>query len=62
MLAGDRSRLGLGTEPASKNFSDSSVVETIAVQLRRRRAASYRLPPLADGRRDPLDPVRRSGR
>lgn len=25
-------------------------------QLRRRRAASRRLPPLADGRRDPLDP------
>jgi hypothetical protein len=25
--------------------------------LRRRRAASWRCPPLADGRRDPLDPV-----
>jgi hypothetical protein len=25
-------------------------------QLRRRRAASWRCPPLADGRRDPLDP------
>lgn len=24
-------------------------------QLRRRRAASYRCPPLADGRRDPLE-------
>jgi hypothetical protein len=30
--------------------------DTIPKQLRRRRAASRRLPPLADGRRDPLDP------
>lgn len=28
-----------------------------AAQLRRRRAASWRLVPLADGRRDPVDPV-----
>jgi hypothetical protein len=28
----------------------------IRAQLRRRREASLRLPPLADGRRDPLDP------
>jgi hypothetical protein len=27
--------------------------ESIAVQLRRRREASYRLPPLPSGRRDP---------
>jgi hypothetical protein len=27
----------------------------VAAQLRRRRLASYRVPPLADGRRDPLD-------
>lgn len=26
-------------------------------QLRRRRGASYRCPPLADGRRDPLDVI-----
>jgi hypothetical protein len=31
-------------------------VENVSVQLRRRRAASWRLPPLADGRRDPIDP------
>jgi hypothetical protein len=31
-------------------------IAELAAQLRRRRAASYRLPPLADGRRDPLDP------
>jgi hypothetical protein len=30
--------------------------DTIPKQLRRRRAASRRLPPLHDGRRDPLDP------
>ncbi|MEV7009560.1 hypothetical protein [Streptosporangium sp. NPDC051022] len=30
-------------------------------QLTRRRAASRRLPPLADGRRDPLDPPDRPG-
>jgi hypothetical protein len=29
----------------------------VPAQLRRRRAASYRCPPLPDGRRDPLDPV-----
>jgi hypothetical protein len=29
--------------------------ENLPDQLRRRRAASWRLPPLADGRRDPLD-------
>jgi hypothetical protein len=28
----------------------------IPAQIRRRREASYRLPPMADGRRDPLDP------
>jgi hypothetical protein len=28
----------------------------LATQLRRRRAASYRLRPLPDGRQDPLDP------
>ena len=39
--------------------SDAASVEDIAAQLRRRREASYRLPPLADGRRDPLDPLPR---
>ena len=32
----------------------------IPTQLRRRRKASYRQPPLADGRRDPLDKPRRN--
>jgi hypothetical protein len=32
-----------------------NLVESIARQLRRRREASWRLPPLHDGVRDPLD-------
>jgi hypothetical protein len=28
----------------------------VAAELRRRRAASYRMQPMPDGRRDPLDP------
>jgi hypothetical protein len=35
--------------------------EDIAAQLRRRRAASLRMPPLACGRRDPLDLPGRRG-
>jgi hypothetical protein len=53
----------LGDEPqgADENSDDeisADIVaehESIAAQLRRRREASYRLPPLADGHRDPLD-------
>jgi hypothetical protein len=42
------------------NYGDASLpVDNLAAQLQRRRAASYRLPPLADGRRDPLDPLPR---
>jgi hypothetical protein len=37
-------------------------VDEVAAQIRRRREASYRLPPLPDGRRDPLDVVPRDGR
>ncbi len=33
-------------------------VRELAEQLRRRREASLRLPPLADGYRDPLDKLR----
>jgi len=33
--------------------TESSLTETPGEQLRRRRSASYRLPPLASGRRDP---------
>jgi hypothetical protein len=36
-------------------------IAVLAAQLHRRRAASYRLPPLADGRRDPLDLPGRRG-
>jgi len=34
------------------------VCESVAEQLRRRRAASYRLPRLQDGRRDPISQSR----
>jgi hypothetical protein len=34
-----------------------AAVEGVALQLRRRRAASWRCEPLADGRRDPIDPM-----
>jgi hypothetical protein len=33
----------------------AAYADTVAGQLRRRREASWRLPPLPDGRRDPLD-------
>jgi hypothetical protein len=36
--------------------------DTIPKQIRRRRAASRRLPVLADGRADPIDPPRRKRR
>lgn len=31
-------------------------VKILAAQIRRRRRAALRLPPLANGKRDPLDP------
>jgi hypothetical protein len=34
-----------------------AAVENVAAQLRRRRGASWRMPPLADGCRDPIDPI-----
>lgn len=40
--------------------SDGSAA--FVAQLRHRRAASWRCTPLADGRRDPLDPPPRNGR
>jgi hypothetical protein len=46
---GDESRPGQGG-----NRNTDAI--TIPAQLRRRREASRRLPPLRDGRRDPLDP------
>jgi hypothetical protein len=39
------------------NGSRVTDADDIPRQLRRRRAASRRLPPLPDGRRDPIDPV-----
>jgi hypothetical protein len=54
--------LPAGDREAGKSISDESSddnlpadTDSIPQQLRRRREASYRLPPLADGRRDPLD-------
>jgi hypothetical protein len=38
----------------------SQPAETVAEQLRRRRRASWRLPPLESGLRDPWDIERRS--
>lgn len=46
----------LHTDGRSPVAPQSSRLVTPGSQLRRRRAASYRLPPLTDGRRDPLDP------
>ena len=45
-------------DPDTNQPNGPSLTDThdIPTQLRRRRAASRRLPPLADGRRDPLDP------
>jgi hypothetical protein len=40
-------------DPGTDNLTNAT---TIPAQLRRRRAASRRLPALYDGRRDPLDP------
>ena len=50
---GEEQRPRVETEGAANNITNAT---TIPAQLRRRRAASYRLPPLHDGRRDPLDP------
>jgi hypothetical protein len=35
--------------------SDATATPSVPARLRRRRAASWRCEPLADGRRDPLD-------
>lgn len=46
----------IGPAPTPTRPDNISNATTIPTQLRRRRAASRRLPPLHDGRRDPLDP------
>lgn len=39
-------------------MAPSPIRDSTAQHLRRRRAASFRCPAFADGRRDPLDPAR----
>lgn len=46
----------IGPAPTPTRPDNMSDATTIPSQLRRRRAASRRLPVLHDGRRDPLDP------
>jgi len=48
--------------PAGAASNVTSSKDSVADQLRRRREASRRLPPLADGRRDPLDITPGDGR
>ncbi len=45
-------------EVVSNLQAADDAVRELAEQLRRRREASWRLPPLADGYRDPLDRLR----
>jgi hypothetical protein len=45
---------------SSKNPT-ASYTDDIAQQLRRRREAAKRLPPLSNGKRDPWDPYPRDG-
>jgi hypothetical protein len=59
--SGGTGRLLRGTDQAATESAFPIVAqdapgEPVAAQLRRRRAAANRLPPLPDGRRDPLDP------
>ena len=58
-MTSQESRPGLSakrTEAADKApGSDQISREILAEQLRRRRAASWRLPPLGCGHRDPID-------
>lgn len=61
---GKEDRPGSPTEAISKSTADADLKlpSTIAqvgdtpAQLRRRRASSWRCPPLSCGRRDPIDP------
>ena len=55
--AADEKQLGTGLSHASLPQPD----ETVGAQLRRRREASLRMPPLANDRRDPWDPYPRDG-
>jgi hypothetical protein len=55
-------KVGPATNPIASSVppADPTPTETIADQLRRRREASLRLPPLPSGKRDPWDIERRS--
>jgi len=44
-------------EPTTQTTA-SSISPDIPAQVRRRRTASLRLPPMPDGQRDPADPPR----
>lgn len=46
---------GVDARPARRPDATATAPQSRPAQLRRRRAASWRLPPLCDGRRDPLD-------
>lgn len=46
---------GGGDESTTNVLNSVREPEGIAAQLRRRREAAWRLPPLPDGLRDPLD-------
>jgi hypothetical protein len=43
--------------PARQTHDTAATPSDVPAQLSRRRAASYRCPPLPDRRRDPADPV-----
>jgi hypothetical protein len=66
MSPGNERRPGVGTEATTQSTASAGAKLTstiprdddIAAQLRRRRAASYRCPPLDDGRADPIDKPR----
>jgi hypothetical protein len=52
----DQESLGVRVATTTGKAASNAPGEPVADQLRRRREASYRMQPLPDGRRDPLDP------
>jgi hypothetical protein len=58
------SNQGAEEKAPADGLSDAIVAEpdSVAGQSRRRREAAHRLPPLADGYRDPLDALAGGGR
>lgn len=57
MIGANSEGRSAGTEPATNTLTADRTVQrrVVAEQARRRRAASRRCEPLADGRHDPLD-------